>query len=113
LLEAVAVEVPDRASQLRALTRSSQTALLSRLAAMDRQPPAPPRTELWRVRKGERALVCVAVSLPHGVDLQLLEGDDMRRTTLIRQGSIESHSAAWRDKLLAAGWTATAHGKDA
>lgn len=38
---------------------------------------------------------------------RMLEGDDVRRTTLIRRRSFESHSTAWRSKLLAAGWTET------
>ena len=40
--------------------------------------------DLWRVRKGARELVCVAVYLPIGIDMRLLEADGFRRTRLVR-----------------------------
>lgn len=37
--------------------------------------------ELWRIRKGDRELTCLAVYLPIGVDLRLMEGADSSHPT--------------------------------
>ena len=42
--------------------------------------PCGQETELWRMRKGERELQCVAVYLTTGIDLRLLEAGEIRRT---------------------------------
>ena len=65
-------------------TAATQRALLGWLADVTRQKPAAREVELWRVRKGERELRCVAVYLPTGIDLRLLERDGFRRTELVR-----------------------------
>ena len=58
------------------------------------------------MRKGSRELVCVAVYMPHGVDLRLLEEGDIRRTRLHRQPeTVAAKSAEWRAKLLESGWS--------
>jgi hypothetical protein len=51
----------------------------------------------------------VAVYLPIGVDLRLLEGDDFRRTKLCKDAP-EAHELAdmWRDALHRSGWS-TSH----
>jgi hypothetical protein len=58
---------------------------------------------------GDRQLRCVAVYLPIGVDLRLLEGDDFRRTKLCKDAA-EAHELAdmWRDALHRSGWS-TSH----
>jgi hypothetical protein len=43
--------------------------------------------ELSRVRKGERELRCLAVYLPSGSDVQLIEGRDFRRTRRLKMAS--------------------------
>lgn len=42
------------------------------------------QTELWRVRKADRELTCVAVYTLVGLDLRLLEGGEMLRAQLCR-----------------------------
>jgi hypothetical protein len=74
------------AALLRRSSPAAQSALLTHLAMMEAQRPAPRSEELWRVHKGARCLACIAVYLPHGVDLQLLEDGDIRRTELLRDG---------------------------
>jgi hypothetical protein len=60
---------------------------------------------LWRADKSRRHLVCQAVYVPHGIDLQLFEDDDIRRTVLLRDGpSVDARARAWRDALLDRGW---------
>lgn len=46
--------------------------------------PTQREVELWRVRKAPRELRCLAVYLPTGIDLKLMEGADFRRTQLFR-----------------------------
>ena len=61
--------------------------------------------ELWRVRKGDRDLRCVVHYLPTGIDVRLLEGDDFRRTQLVRDApETEKLSQGWRAALIERGW---------
>jgi hypothetical protein len=69
---------------MREYNATIQAALLDHLACAYREQPAPAReVELWRVRKRERELRCLAVYLPSGIDVRLMEGDDFRRTRLM------------------------------
>jgi hypothetical protein len=44
--------------------------------------------------------------LPTGIDLRLMEGEEFRRTQLLRDGpAVQELAEEWREKLLAAGWT--------
>lgn len=62
--------------------------------------------ELWRVRKEEWELRCVAVYLPSGIDVRLMEGDDFRRTRHVRDAiECTALSDQWKQKLTAVGWT--------
>ena len=71
------------------------------------QPNRTNEIELWRVRKGERELRCVAVYLPSGIDLRLFEGEDFRRTQLVRDSpAVTAVSDKWRAALLERGWAA-------
>jgi hypothetical protein len=61
--------------------------------------------ELWRVRKGERELRCLAIYLPIGIDLRLFEGDDFRRTQLVRDSpELTALADKWRVALLEHDW---------
>ena len=74
---------------------------------MHEQPNPTNEIELWRVRKGERELRCVALYLPIGIDVRLFEGADFRRTQLVRD-AIESMAVSdgWKRKLLEREWLA-------
>lgn len=105
LMEAAAGVSESGAALLRRASPAAQSALLSHLMAMEAQRPLDRNEELWRVRKGSRQLVCVAVHMSHGVDLRLLEDGDIRRTRLHRQPeTVADASAEWRAKLQATGW---------
>ena len=71
------------------------------------QKEAAAQIEFWTVRKGDRVLRCVAVYLPLGIDVRLLETDGFRRTQLCRDAP-EAHALAetWKVALLAGGWSA-------
>jgi hypothetical protein len=80
--------------------------LLDHLACLYRDQPSPQReVELWRVRKDQRELRCVAIYLPVGIDVRLMERDGFRRTRLVRD-SIETETVShqWRTALLEHGW---------
>jgi hypothetical protein len=66
----------------------------------------PPEVELWRVAKDGRELRCVAVYMTTGIDLRLMEGEDFRRTQLLRDGpAVEALAEQWQAKLRVAGWS--------
>jgi hypothetical protein len=53
------------------------------------------------VRKGERELRCVAVYLPNGIDVKLFEGEDFRRTLLVRDSfAVAGLSHEWKQALM-------------
>lgn len=55
--------------------------------------------------KQTRALRCEAVYLPHGIDVRVLERDDLIRTALCRSApEVEQVSAEWSAKLALVGW---------
>jgi hypothetical protein len=75
------------------------------MAQMHREQATKRYEELWRVRKGDRELFCIAVYLPAGIDLRLLEGVDFRRTQLCRTApDVQALAEDWKTKLIAAGW---------
>jgi hypothetical protein len=62
-------------------------------------------TELWRMRKGERRLTCVAVYTAVGLDLRLLEAGEMLRTELCENAPrLQGSAERWRRQLVGAGW---------
>jgi hypothetical protein len=104
-VEAIAQDHPGEAAKLRGSTATTQQALLGWLADVTRQKPAAREVELWRVRKGERELRCVAVYLPTGIDLRLLEGDGFRRTELVPDApALHRRVADWKRRLHGSGW---------
>jgi hypothetical protein len=107
LISAIAVDYPTRVGKLRQIVDlPSQRAMLLSLSNVVYRGPAAREVELWRVRKDSRELRCLAVYMPTGIDLRLIEGEDFRRTQLLRDGpALEARAAEWRAKLLAAGWS--------
>ena len=79
------------------------------LAVLDqalREKHADKQTTLWRVKKGERELECVAVYVATGLDLRLLERGEMLRTELCRDAFwLEARMKLWQQQLATAGWT--------
>jgi hypothetical protein len=59
---------------------------------------------LWTLNKERRELVCLAVYLPIGVDVRLMEGMDFRRTRLVRD-AIECTAVSddWKTEVGRAG----------
>jgi hypothetical protein len=79
-----------------------QRAILGSLTRIVYPRPAQREIELWRVTKGSRELRCVALYLPTGIDLRLMEGEDFRRTQLLRDGpAVQELANEWRGKLRA------------
>jgi hypothetical protein len=74
LADAVQADYPAEAAEIRDWNHATAIAMLTWLDTVTRTRPRHRDTELWRVRKGSRELRCVAVHLPHGIDLRLLEG---------------------------------------
>ena len=65
--------------------------------------------ELWRVVKGSREFRCVAVYLPIGIDLRLMDAEDLHRTELLKDGpAVQERAEAWRHTLGAQGWACAA-----
>ena len=65
----------------------------------------PIRSSCGACEKGERELRCIAVYLPTGIDVRLMEGADFRRTQLVRDAPEgEQLSQTWRAALVERGW---------
>lgn len=105
VVDAIADDQPSRAAAMREWTPAAQDAFLRWLHDVtDEQPPAR-EYELWSVQKAGRTLRCVAVYVPIGIDLRLMEGADFRRTPLARDApESEALSDTWRQALIVQGW---------
>ena len=58
------------------------------------------------VHKDSRQLRFVAVYLPNGIDLPLMEGEDFRRTQLLTdEPAVQMKAEEWRSTLRGSGWT--------
>ena len=80
-IEAIAHDHPVKAAQLREIEGiHSQQALLGSLANIVYDHPHEPEVTLWEVAKDSKTLRCVAVDLPSGIDLRLLDAKGCRRT---------------------------------
>src|SRR4029450_773724 len=83
LCDVVGVDHPDRARWMKEWSPAAQTGTLHWLESVTKEEKAAvTELELWTVTKGTRTLRCVARYLPIGIDLQLMEADDFRRTEL-------------------------------
>ena len=84
---------------------ATRTAMLAVLDMALEARPATREIGLWRVERGHRRVQCVAVYMPGGVDLRLLEDGEMTRTELFTDGLILlSRSREWRAALVGTGW---------
>lgn len=107
LAEAVEADHPTKASEIREWNPATRRAMLAGLDQGLRERHAAKQTELWRVRKGECALQCVAVYLITGIDLRLLEGGEIRRTELFEWAHfLKARAQRWREMLVKSGWRA-------
>jgi hypothetical protein len=105
LVERISQDHPAKAAELRDSNAAAARAILGWLAEATGQKPAAREVALWRVRKGERELRCVAVYLSTGIDLRLMEGDDFRRTTLCSDTpTLTAGADDWLRKLAQRGW---------
>jgi hypothetical protein len=106
-VNAIAQDHPAKAAKLRDIDDlPSQRAILGSLAHIVYPRPAQREIELWRVTKDSRELRCVALYLPTGIDLRLIQGEEFRRTQLLRDGpAVQELAEEWRSKLRGSGWT--------
>lgn len=98
---------------MREWSTAAQHALLRWLADALAEHQTPRRDEvLWTVEKGHRRLICVAVYLPNGIDLRLMEGSDFRWTELFHDGPhLNAKADEWLTALRGRGWLKTLHAK--
>jgi hypothetical protein len=102
----VQADHPAKAAESRDWNHPTTLAMLTWLVTATRNRPARRETELWRMRKSGRELRCVAVYLPTGIDLRLLEGADFQRTRLVPDKYMaERLSAEWASQLQGVGWS--------
>jgi hypothetical protein len=102
---AVEREHPSRAASMREWSPAAQQGILGWLETVTKEKPAVQEVELWRVTKDSRELRCVVRYMPHGVDLRLMQGDDFRRTELLKDAPrVEARAAGWLQKLRDRGW---------
>ncbi len=107
LVEAAAAQSEHRAALLREFNHTTRVALLGHLAKLEQQRPGPRQIAMWTAQKGARTLSCVALYLAHGVDVRLLEGEELRRTQLVKDGpAAEALADEWRVAALKLGWSA-------
>src|SRR5688572_23341482 len=100
LVEAIAVDHPSKAAEMRGWNRAGQNATLGWLADVVAERPPTPETELWRLRKDTRERRCVAIYLPVGIDLRLMDGDDFTRTELLADApAVRAKADDWRQQL--------------
>jgi hypothetical protein len=108
LADEVEREAPTKAVTMREWSPAAKDAMIKWLSDVLTEIPNPTNEqELWRVRKGERELSCVAVYSPIGVDLRLMEGADFRRTQLVKDAmALPALEEGWKRALHERGWQA-------
>jgi hypothetical protein len=105
LAEALEEDHPARAAAIREWNATTRRAMIAVLDQALKAEHTARQTELWRMRKGEREVRCVAVYTSVGVDLRLLEGEEMLRTVLFRESfTLRAGTDQWRKAMLATGW---------
>jgi hypothetical protein len=131
LCNALSVDHPVEAEEMRHWSNAAQNALLAQLATAPGEPPvvekpsfietapvieqAPPSADLsakelsyvWRATKDLVEMHCVLQFLPGGTDVWLFEGDNVQRTKPCRDaGDAMTLAEQWRKEMIAAGWKA-------
>lgn len=105
LADALEREHPAKAQEIREWNRATRLAMLAGLDQGLRERHASREVVLWTVRKRERQLTCVAVYLPTGIDLRLMECGEMRRTELFSWGHVLlGRARRWQAVLAESGW---------
>ena len=105
LAEAVEADHATKAAEIREWNPATRRAMLAGLDQGLRERHAAKETALWRVRKGERELQCLAVYLITGIDLRLLERGEIRRTELFAWAHVlTARARTWRQALERSGW---------
>jgi hypothetical protein len=107
LAKAIEEQSPTKAATMREWSPDAQVAMLKWLNDVtDEHLNSTNQIELWRVRKGDRELLCVAVYLQNGIDVRLMEGEDFRRTQLVKDAPATALlSQKWCAALIASGWS--------
>ena len=82
---AVAIDYPAKAAELRQYSAAAQLGLLQHLASMSSQGNESETIELWRATKDSRELTC-ARYLPTGVDVLVFRNGELRRSQLCPTG---------------------------
>jgi hypothetical protein len=97
LAVALDADHPAKAQEIREWNPATRRAMLAVLEMGVAAGPAKREIELWKVQRGEREVRCVAVYLPTGVDLRLIEDDEVLRTELFSDGaSVVAVARRWR-----------------
>jgi hypothetical protein len=105
LADAVAQDHPAKAAEIRGWNSTTRRAMLAVLDQALKEQHADKQVELWRMRKGEREVTCVAVYTAVGLDLQLREGGAMLRTHFCRDApTLLARARQWQKALRTAGW---------
>ena len=105
LADVVQKDYPAQAAEIRAWDPTTAETRMLWLDIATAETARPREVELWRMRKDERELRCLAVCLPSGVDLRLFEASNLQQTHLLRNATA-AHllSEAWVRRLRADGW---------
>ena len=105
LCDAVAVEHPTKAAQMREWSPAAHEGTLRWVRSAITQSRAPREVELWTVRKRDRELRCLVRYVPSGLDLRLMQGGDFHRAELHRTADAANAKAAeWKAALFDKGW---------
>ena len=105
LVDTVAEHSEHHAAVMRQYTPAARAALLGHLSKAEQQRPGQREVELWVMHKDERVLTCVARYLPHGVDVRLIEAEEVCRTQLTPDGPhAEGVAADWQSASEHLGW---------
>ena len=105
LADAVAVDQPQRAVVIREWNPATTRAILSFLDQARTEQHTVRQVELWRACKDQREVRCVALHLPTGIDVRLLERNDWHRTQLVFDGPTAlGVSDRWLRQLVSSGY---------
>lgn len=106
IVAAIADEHPSHAASMQEWSPAAQDGFLKWMRDITDEQPAAREVELWSAQKDGRTLRCVAVYVPIGIDLRLMEGADFRRTQLTKDApESEALARRWQDGLQQRGWT--------
>jgi hypothetical protein len=106
IVAAIASEHPSHAAAMREWSPAGQEGFLKWMRDVTDEQPAARDVELWSVHKDGRTLRCIAVYVPIGIDVRLMDGADFRRTQLVKDApESQALSESWREALIGHGWT--------